>query len=251
MAVIYTGQVQAFALGFTVQGFQKCEGQVLPIRDNPALFSLLMTTYGGDGMTTYALPDLRKAGKERGLSYQIRVERGVFPERDYPARFVDTYLGAIGTYASTWIPGGTAQCDGRLVEAGANDGLFNLLKTRYGGNGTTNVGTPNLEQIASEDNLRYAMSVQGVYPTTDRGLDDESFIGEVQAFAFDFAPKNWLPCAGQLLPAMENQALYTLIGNTFGGTPNSTFQLPDLRPFSEKHGVNYCICVTGLFPSRW
>ena len=55
----YIGQIQAFGFNFAPRGWAKCEGQLLPISANAALFSLLGTTYGGDGISTFALPDFR------------------------------------------------------------------------------------------------------------------------------------------------------------------------------------------------
>lgn len=53
------GQIKLFAFGFAPRGWAQCNGQILPINQNQALFSLLGTTYGGNGVTTFALPDLR------------------------------------------------------------------------------------------------------------------------------------------------------------------------------------------------
>jgi microcystin-dependent protein len=53
------GEIRAFASDTVPDGWQPCSGQVLQIRDNPALFSLLGIEYGGNGNTTFALPDLR------------------------------------------------------------------------------------------------------------------------------------------------------------------------------------------------
>lgn len=55
----FIGQIQAFAFNFTPRGWAECNGQLLSISQNSALFSLLGTTYGGDGKTSFALPDLR------------------------------------------------------------------------------------------------------------------------------------------------------------------------------------------------
>jgi microcystin-dependent protein len=59
MADPFVGQVILFAGNFAPRGWAFCDGQLLPISSNTALFSLLGTTYGGDGRTTFALPDLR------------------------------------------------------------------------------------------------------------------------------------------------------------------------------------------------
>jgi microcystin-dependent protein len=55
----YLGQILMFAGNFAPNGWALCNGQLLPIAQNAALFSILGTTYGGDGVTTFALPDLR------------------------------------------------------------------------------------------------------------------------------------------------------------------------------------------------
>jgi len=55
------------------------------------------------------------------------------------------------------------------------------------------------------------------------------FLGEVRLFGFGFAPQGWALCAGQILPINQNQALFALLGTTYGGNGTSTFALPDLR----------------------
>lgn len=57
----------------------------------------------------------------------------------------------------------------------------------------------------------------------------DAFLGQVMPFAGNFAPKGWAFCQGQLLPIQTNQALFSLLGNQFGGDGNTTFGLPDLR----------------------
>jgi len=57
----------------------------------------------------------------------------------------------------------------------------------------------------------------------------EPFIAEVRFFGFNFAPRGWASCDGQLLPIMQHQALFSLLGTTYGGDGRSTFALPDLR----------------------
>jgi microcystin-dependent protein len=59
MAQPYIGEIRMFAGNFAPAGWMFCEGQLIPISENDALFILLGTTYGGDGQETFALPDLR------------------------------------------------------------------------------------------------------------------------------------------------------------------------------------------------
>ncbi len=57
----------------------------------------------------------------------------------------------------------------------------------------------------------------------------EPFLSEIRMFSFNFAPKGWALCNGQLLPINQNQALFALLGTTFGGNGQTTFALPDQR----------------------
>ena len=59
MAQPYVGEIRMFAGNFAPAGWMFCEGQLLPISENETLFQLIGTTYGGDGQSTFALPDLR------------------------------------------------------------------------------------------------------------------------------------------------------------------------------------------------
>ena len=68
----------------------------------------------------------------------------------------------------------------------------------------------------------------------------EPFIGEIRMFGGSFAPAGWMFCDGQLLPISENDALFTLIGTTYGGDGQETFALPNLQSRVPVHpgGVN-------------
>lgn len=57
----------------------------------------------------------------------------------------------------------------------------------------------------------------------------EPFLGEIMIVGFNFAPRGWAYCDGQLLPINQNQSLYSLLGTTYGGDGRTTFALPDLR----------------------
>lgn len=57
----------------------------------------------------------------------------------------------------------------------------------------------------------------------------EPFLGQIKMFGFNFAPRGWALCDGQLLPINQNQSLYSLLGTTYGGDGRTSFALPDLR----------------------
>ncbi|AQR74745.1 phage tail protein [Sphingomonas sp. LM7] len=66
----------------------------------------------------------------------------------------------------------------------------------------------------------------------------EPFLSELRLFSFVFAPKGWALCNGQLLPINQNQALFSLLGTTFGGDGRVNFALPDLRGRVPMHVGN-------------
>ncbi|MFL6137941.1 MAG: phage tail protein [Frankiaceae bacterium] len=57
----------------------------------------------------------------------------------------------------------------------------------------------------------------------------EPFIGEIRLFGFNFAPRGWATCSGQILSIAQNTALFSLLGTMYGGNGQTTFALPDLR----------------------
>jgi microcystin-dependent protein len=96
MAEPFLAEIRIIGFGFAPQGWARCDGQILPINQNQSLFSLLGTTYGGDGRTTFALPDLRgrtPMHKGGGLALgQMGGQEGValtqaeIPSHDHPMR---------------------------------------------------------------------------------------------------------------------------------------------------------------------
>ena len=63
----------------------------------------------------------------------------------------------------------------------------------------------------------------------------DPFVAEIRVFPFNFAPKGWAWCDGQLMPISQNTALFSLLGTTYGGNGKSNFALPDLQGRSAMH----------------
>ena len=63
----------------------------------------------------------------------------------------------------------------------------------------------------------------------------DPFVAEIRIFPFNFAPRGWAWCDGQLLPLSQNTALFSLLGTTYGGTGKSNFALPDLQGRAPMH----------------
>lgn len=187
------GMVWEFAGNFAPAGTHDCDGSLLSIAENDALFSLIGTTYGGDGITTFALPDLR--GR--------------------------TIVGAdTGDHVL-----GTASGSEDFVITTANLPSGVHFGTDTGHDAPIDNEGPSLA-------LTYMIAVQGIFPSRDGpGSGDAStpYLGEIVASAVGVIPPGFMACNGQLLPINQNQALFALLGTTYGGNGQTTFALPDLR----------------------
>ncbi|OPX45622.1 phage tail collar domain protein [Ruminiclostridium hungatei] len=75
-------------------------------------------------------------------------------------------------------------------------------------------------------------------------------LGGIALFPYNFAPIGWMPCEGQMLQIMQNQALYSLLGSTYGGDGRTTFALPNLKGAEPLPTMKYYIAVTGIYPTR-
>jgi microcystin-dependent protein len=104
MAQPYVGEIRMFAGNFAPSGWMLCEGQLLPISENETLFQLIGTTYGGDGQSTFGLPDLRgRIPLHQGSGFNLAETGGVeevtltvsqIPAHGHP------WLGSTATAAS-------------------------------------------------------------------------------------------------------------------------------------------------------
>lgn len=74
--------------------------------------------------------------------------------------------------------------------------------------------------------VNFVIALQGIFPSRNAA---EPFIGEIMMVGFNFAPRGWALCDGQLLAINQNTALFSLLGTTYGGDGRTTFGLPDLR----------------------
>ena len=174
------------------------------------------------------------------------------------------YLGEIRMFAGTFAPLGWAACDGSTLNIQDNPKLASYIGTTYGGDGITTFGLPNLGTNAP-------LHSSSVYPlgrtsSGPAGLDpqpasilyisatatpptngDAAFLGELRTFAFGAVPKGWALCDGSILNIEDNSALFTLLGNRYGGDSNqNTFALPDLRannvaPVSASDPLGYVV----------
>src|SRR5688500_11003384 len=230
MAQPYVGEIRMFAGNFAPAGWMFCEGQLLPISENETLFTIIGTTYGGDGESTFALPDLRgRLPLHQGNGF-ILAETGGAEEITLTVNQIPAHSHvALATSSNGDQPspiGGRWAANAVVKPYNVNPASVNM-----GGNPMSPTGGSqphtNFQPYLCID---FILSLFGIFPSPNSGGGSaEPFLSELRIFSFDFAPGGWAQCNGQLLPINQNQALFSLLGTTFGGDGRTTFALPDLR----------------------
>jgi microcystin-dependent protein len=225
---------------------------VLQIAQNQALFSQIGAAFGGDGVTTFALPDLRgrspihaggvapQVGDKGGLemvsltadelpSHTHVVQAGGSATTSKPQTGYWAENGNAATAPYNTTVAGSAMAAGAVTMAGAG------------------AAHENMQPFLA---LNFMIAVEGGFTTTA-----EAYIGEVRPFAGAVPLLDWAPCNGALLPLRTNTALWTVIGNTYGGDGGQeTVGVPNLldrlalgagqgpgltnRPLGSSGGVN-------------
>lgn len=225
----FLGTIMAVGFDFAPKGWAFCNGQLLPISQNSALFSLLNTTYGGDGQTTFGLPDLSgrvavgSQGQGPGLAPIARGQKA-------------------GTNSVTVIGNGTVSITltSANVPAHTHEATMSLANVAY----------------ATTVNVSNAMSGGGFGP----GAAGASVLcgtppnGPTSA-AIYLSPSSGTMTALAATTATtvaSGQGSVTVSPNTGGGQPvtaavQTQAEASIMQPFL---GVNYIIAVQGIYPSR-
>jgi len=243
------GQITLFPYNWAPQGWRLCDGAVLPISENKKLFQVIGNHYGGDGKTTFAVPDLREAAPQF-CHYCIAL---------VGTESTNIYQGIVGETLllpkSIQPPGNLVECTGGTFTRDQFPQLGRYIGRRFGGDGENTFGLPNLSGKFPASGYHYKLAVSGD-PPEDRPLNREIFWGELILLPFDqafFDPhsgsENLSLCDGRRLAIYQNTALFSLLGSMFGGDGKNTFELPNLRGVPVAN-YNYYISRGGTFPPR-
>ena len=164
----FIGQIMMFGGNFAPRGWAFCDGQLLPISQNTALFSLLGTTYGGDGRTTFALPDLRgrtpiHSGHGPGLS--------------------DYRQGSKGGQETVTLTVNQMPSHNHVVKANLDEGTSDEVENNYLSNSSTPLysssadGNLNTSSVVHTGGgqahsnmqpylaIQYVIALQGIFPS--------------------------------------------------------------------------------------
>ncbi|MFT6970733.1 MAG: microcystin-dependent protein [Roseivirga sp.] len=171
----FLGQIQPFGFSFAPRGWETCSGQIIAISNNTALFALLGATFGGDGRTTFGLPDLR----------------------------------------------------GRSMVGMGNNSAPTFRDIMWGETGGVNSVTISTSQMPSHNHILNAFNGQGDSRAPGKDLNATSSTGDFN-YKGDTPPNTTMASAA--------------IGDTGGNEP--------IEINSPYLGLNICIAVQGIFPSR-
>ncbi|MFK4835115.1 phage tail protein [Microbacterium sp. ZW T2_14] len=166
----YIGEIRCFGFNFAPRGWLACEGQLMSISQNSALFSLLGTMYGGDGATTFALPDLRGraslgAGAAPGLTPRNEGDAGgaEVVTLTAPALPPHSHTVAASSSASTKNPSGaTPAVTGAGASYGTTDDLI-MDPAMIGGGGDAQPHD-NMQPYLV---LNWCIAIDGAFPPRD------------------------------------------------------------------------------------
>ncbi|MFN8491587.1 MAG: tail fiber protein [Caldilineaceae bacterium] len=233
----YIGEIRMFGGDFAPTGWAFCDGSRLSISANQALFSLIGTTYGGDGQTNFALPDLRgrapmHMGQGNGLSSRPLGERGgvetvalqvdQLPAHSHTALAYGTVGNQADPYQATWAPSLLAQFSSNPANTG-----MNATAIAPTGSGFAHKNMPPYLVI------NFIIALEGIYPGPSDAAD--AYLGQITPFSFGVIPGGWTQCNGQVLPIAGNEQLFGVLGATYGGDGVTTFALPDLQGRMPMH----------------
>ncbi|MDE2365512.1 MAG: phage tail protein [Betaproteobacteria bacterium] len=169
MSEPFLGEIRSFGFNFTPVGWAQCNGQLLSIAQNTALFSILGTTYGGDGRTTFALPNLQGstpmgAGQGSGLTNRVLGESGGTEAEVIGIQQIPSH-----NHAANAQPG-----NGNQAAPAGNFWAQDLGGSKeYGSSGTSQMAAGSISVTGggqSHSNLQpyqvlnYCIALQGIFP---------------------------------------------------------------------------------------
>lgn len=168
----FLGQLMLFGGNFAPRGWALCDGQLLPISSNSALFSILGTTYGGDGRTTFALPDLRgrapiHQGHGPGLSdYRLGLKTGQ-ENVTLTVANLPNHNHSVTIQTGDLDPGTSSSPTSGMVPAEASEDIYGL-----GTNPVSSVtmtdsqgGSQSFSNVQPVLALNWCIALVGIYPS--------------------------------------------------------------------------------------
>ncbi len=173
-------------------------------------------------------------------------------------------VGEVALFAYNFAPVGFLACEGQEVFVQESVALFKVIGNRFGGDASQGKfalpdyrqSIPAAEVVEGNKHtmvrkgLRYCIATEGGFPREGHVPCEFRYIAGVSLFAFDVKDwgTDWIPCDGRKLDIRGNQAVFSLLGNRFGGDARTNFAVPDLTK-NAPSGSRYALSLQGNFPS--
>lgn len=231
----YVGEIRMFAGDYAPVGWVPCDGQELPVQGNERLAELLSASFPGSSPDVFKVPDLRgrvpvgAGGSAEGTKFTVGEMGGEesvkLTAKEMPTHRHRARAQSTGPQLNTALGNVWADRSGAATYAAppADRSMDRSTIESTGGTGAHENMMPYLA-------LTFIMSTEGPMPTVSSGRTAvPAMLGEVRLFAVDTVPAGWVQCDGQLLDIADHQALFSLIGTSFGGDGQRTFAVPDMR----------------------
>jgi len=227
----HIGEIRLFAGSYAPPGWAPCSGQQLRIAHEADLFSVIGATFGGDGHSTFALPDLRgRVPVHLGAQYALG-QRGGAESVALTVDNLPPHTHAVAASAQS-----AAQADPAGVAWAASAELLPYASAPAAAMAAGAIGSAgggaafgNMQPWRA---LNFCIALDGAKPGEALAAQ---LLGEVRLFAFGQTPARWLRCDGQVLPIASVAGLFPLIGTLYGGDGRQTLALPDLRGRAAMH----------------
>lgn len=261
---VMIGQIMLKAFDFAPAGALACTGQTVSTQTYEELFGVLGTAYGGDGTSTFGIPNIPPVQTQTGAALDWVIMWDGAPWLSG----MEAAIGEVRLMPATPLPNSTlahtfAPCDGREIQISGNEPLFALLGTQFGGDGVHTFAVPKLAPVPVPNGPPLAcwICTEGYFPPVNSGDSAtptpgsyvfDTYLGSVLQLAYvpDLTRRidGLGLCLGQTMPILTWTAVFSLLGTLFGGNGTANFLLPDKPTGSD--GITYAAVVNGIYPSR-
>lgn len=247
------GRISLVAFDYAPAGWVECNGMLLPIYPNAELFNLIGTRFGGNGVSTFVVPNL--TSPIPGARYCIAVQ-GTLPTSD--SFGMNSFCGQIELFPYTFSANDWVRCEGQTLLASQYSQLYSVIGNKFGGAPGQDFKLPDLRGTTPDENLHYYIALVGYLPGSGSYSDSshyfENLLGLINMFPKDarFESAAGMAsgiCDGSALSINNNNALYSLIGTTYGSS-STEFNKPDFRGAEPDPRLSYYLQITGFWPSR-
>lgn len=226
----FLSELRIFSSEIVPKGWAACNGQLLPISQFIALYSVIGTTFGGDGRSNFALPNLiARVPLHRRFDLPMGSTGG---EETHTLTIAEIPNHTHQAIAGNFLPDrSTPENNFWTVNPAFNPYGSQLNNPPMASGALQTVGQDHPhDNMAPFLVLNICIALEGIFPTPgDKNNISDPWTSEIRMFTTNLIPYYWNACDGQDLPVASNLELFSLIGTMYGGNGATSFRLPNLQ----------------------